>query len=280
MKRFAGLALLFFLGCSSDDEKGNVRFTTYGEDFIEHEIPASEVEDGWTIAYDRFLVVFHDIEVAEREGASPTVTMAGSKVFNQKVAGDKTIADFPDLPAKAYTHVSYRIAPATNETELGQGATEDDKAWMVSNGYGVYVEGKATKGDRSKSFKWGFSLDTLYDRCKGMVSGKDTDGVVVTNGGTDVVELTIHGDHLYYDDLQSKDAKVRFENIANADANDDGEVTLDELAQVKLAAIPAENGPYGVGSAAHVNDLRAFVEALSRTVGHFRGEGECFASAK
>ena len=62
--------------------------------------------------------------------------------------------------------------------------------------------------------------------------------------------------------------------------NDDGEVTLEELATVKLAAIPTANGPYGTGSAAGINDLRDFVEALSRTVGHYRGEGECIASAK
>jgi hypothetical protein len=55
---------------------------------------------------------------------------------------------------------------------------------------------------------------------------------------------------------------------------------MEELTRVKLAAIPRENGPYGTGSAAGINDLGAFVTALSRTVGHFRGEGECFASAE
>lgn len=281
MKKLLTCALMLVAAAcsSSDDGEGNVNFTTWGEEFIEQEIPASDVADGWTIKYDRFLVTFHDIEVAE-DGASPAVTMSGSKLFNHKIPGDKSIVKFTNVPAKAYTHVSYRIAPATAETELGDGATEADKQVMVSNGYSVYVEATATKGASTKSYKWGFKLDTLYDRCKGDISGKETDGVIVTNGGTDTVQLTIHGDHLYYDDLQAKEARVRFDNIANADADDDGVITLEELAAVKLAAIPKANGPYGTGSAAGINDLRAFVEALSRTVGHYRGEGECFASAK
>jgi hypothetical protein len=49
-------------------------------------------------------------------------------------------------------------------------------------------------------------------------------------------------------------------------------VTLDELRAIKLSDITV--GTYGTGSA-DINDLGAFVEALSQTLGHFRGEGEC-----
>ncbi len=284
MKRVFALALAasVAVACSSSsdsDGQGTVAFTTYGEDYIESEIPASDVADGWTIKYQRFLVTFHDINVRVGDGA-PAAAMPGSKLFNNHVPGDKAVISFPGVPAKAYDHVSYRIAPAVAATELGQGVTDADKQLMVSNGYALYVEATATKAAVTKKYKWGFKLNTLYDRCKGEVAGKETDGAVVTNGGTDVMQLTTHGDHLYYDDLQAKEAKVRFDNIAAADVNMDGDITLEELATVKLAAIPKANGPYGTGSAAGINDLRQFVEALSRTVGHFRGEGECFASAQ
>ena len=99
---------------------------------------------------------------------------------------------------------------------------------MVQNGYSVYVEGSATKDATTKSFTWGFKTSTLYDKCKGEVSGKETEGVVVTNGGNDAVEPTIDGDHLFYDDLQSAEAKMRVDNIANADADNDGKVTLED----------------------------------------------------
>jgi len=65
-------------------------------------------------------------------------------------------------------------------------------------------------------------------------------GIKVADGaGVIAAEMK---DHLYYDDLQAKDAQVRFGNIAAADADNDA--------------------------------------ALSPTIGHYRGEGECFASAQ
>lgn len=268
-------------GSSSDqsDGTGSVAFSTYGEDYIEKEIPAADVEDGWTIKYSKFLLTLADVAVAESTTAAPVAKMPAAKLFNMTVPGQKAVFS-QSLPAKPYTHVSYAILPSTAQTVLGDGVGDPDKQLMVANGYSIYVEGTATKGTASKSFKWGFKTNTLYDRCEAEESGKKTEGVIVTNGGTDKVELTIHGDHLYYDDLQAKEAKVRFDNIAAADANNDNVVTLEELAAVQLASIPPEKGTYGTGSAAGINNLRTFVEALSRTVGHFRGEGECFASAR
>jgi hypothetical protein len=267
--------------CSSDASgSGTASFVTWGEEYVEKEIPSADVEDGWTIKYSKFLVAIHDVTVADDAGGQ-AAKQAGSKLVDHTKPGRKPVASFAGIPARAWNRVSYRVGPAAADSQL-EGATEADKALMVQGGFSVYVEATATKGAVTKSYKWGFKTNTVYDRCQGELAGKETDGVVVTNGGTDSVELTIHGDHFYYDDLQAKEAKVRFDSIAAADdaGNKDGVVTLEELAAVKLAAIPKDKGPYGTGSAAGINDLRAFVEALSRTVGHFRGEGECFASAK
>ena len=281
---FSGVA-----ACSSDDDgdgKGTVTFTTWGEEYIEQEIPPKDadgtviVEDGWSIKYEKFLIVISDVSVAE-EGKTPAATMSTSKLFDMHAAGEKPVIAFPDLPGKAYTHVSYAVTPATASVELAQGATEADKQLMVQNGYSVYFTATASKDQVSKKLVWGFKTSTLYDKCKGELSGKETDGVVVTNGGNDSVQLTIHGDHFFYDHLQSQEAKVRFDTIAAADADGDGTVTQAELALVDLAdPNKIKGGSYGTGSAAGVNDLGAFVDALSRTLGHFRGEGECLARAK
>jgi hypothetical protein len=292
MKKVGVIALLALvaLGACSDsggaDGKGTVTFTTWGEDYIEKEIPPKDekgeviVEDGWSIKYSKFLIVISDVSVGE-DGKAPVAKMTTPKIFDMHSPGQKPVIEFADLPGKPYAHVSYTIAPATAAAELGGGATEADKQLMVQNGYSIYVDGTATKDAKTKAFTWGFKTNTLYDKCKGEVSGKETEGVVVTNGGDDPVELTIHGDHLFYDDLQSPEAKVRVDNIANADADNDGKITLEELAAVDLAdKTKITAGTYGTGSASNINDLRAFVEALSRTVGHFRGEGECLARAK
>ena len=48
-KWLMGLSCVGLVACS--DGTGTVTFTTYGEDFIEKEIPASAFADGWNVRY-------------------------------------------------------------------------------------------------------------------------------------------------------------------------------------------------------------------------------------
>jgi hypothetical protein len=271
-------AMIAALGCSSTDGgSGSVAFTTWGEDYIEQEIPAADMEDGWQVRYLKFLVNFRAITVADARGGAGA-SMTGSKLFDLARPGKKAIVTFPGLDAKTWDQVAYQIGPVDDSTDAA-GASEADKQTMLAGGYSISIDAVATKGAVTKKYTWAFTTNTQYGNCKGDLSGKEIDGTVVTNGGTDTIELTIHGDHFYYDDLQSPDAKRRFQNIADADANADGIVELSELAARKLVDIPPEQGKYGVGSASGVHDLGAFVTALARTIGHFRGEGECSVTA-
>jgi hypothetical protein len=92
----------------------------------------------------------------------------------------------------------------------------------------------------TKTFHWGFQTKTQYRDCQqAEESGQALEGLVVTEGGNDVAELTTHGDHFFYDRLaESSDPAIktslRFEEKAAADADEDGEITLEELAQAKL----------------------------------------------
>lgn len=281
------LSVSLFLGTSAceDDSASNdagtgaITFTTWGEDYIEDKIPSDTFADGWSVSYSKFLITISEITVADDTGAV-AAKMTGSKVFDMHKTGVKEIVNFANLPAKNWTKVSYRVAPATVKADLGPGVTEADRELLVNANASIYLDATATKGAVSKHYTWSFSTDTVYADCEAELDGKLTQGAVVTNGGTDSIQLTIHGDHFYYDDLQATNAKVRFEAIASADKDNDGEITLQELDNVSLVDIPASEGGFGVGSASDINTLGQFVTALSRTVGHYRGEGECFAEAK
>nr|AYM52475.1 hypothetical protein [Archangium gephyra] len=268
-KRMLGVGLLGLMACSQGS--GNVTFTTYGEDFIEKEIPAEDFEDGWTVKYSKFLVTLGELKVADH-GGEVAAESAGAKVFDVHKPGPVTVVRFSALPAADWDEVSYAIAPSAS-AEAGNVSAADVNL-LKANGWSVYMEGTATKGAVTKRFAWGFPSNTLYEHCEHPDLGE---GLTVPNGGEETVQLTIHGDHLFFDDLQSPDAKMRFDALAAADklgiSGADGEVTLEELAQVDLTELPA--GQYGTGGAANVRNLRDFVTALVRTVGHFRGEGEC-----
>jgi len=92
-------------------------------------------------------------------------------------------------------------------------------------------------------------------------------------------QVRAHGDHLFYDRLQTSPdpaivTSLRFQTLADADANQDGEITWAELDAAPLDIRLYD--PFGFKS---VTSQGAFVASLARTIGHFRGEGECDISA-
>lgn len=272
--------------CGSTDPtgtggKGRVEFTTWGEEFIEDEIPVDSGDgsgfvDGWSVRYERFLINFRNIIIAD-EADDVVARFDDSKLFDNTAKGVKSIVRFSDVPARAWEQVGFEIAPVTEDTKLGDGADEGDRDMMAALGYSLYVEGVASNGDVEKRFEWGFASSTRYTNCRSEQDGREQEGIVVKNNSDQEVQLTTHGDHLFYDRLQaSADPAVatslRFQSIADADKDDDGEVTLEELAVTPLdvrlydrSGLPASN-------------LGDFIRSSTRTVGHFRGEGECSVS--
>jgi hypothetical protein len=275
---FPAFALLLLAGCG-DEEYGSVTFTTWGEAYVEEGIPAGDggFVDGWSLEYDEFLVNFHQIRVATGSGE---VAVVGPQSFfvDNVVAGRKKLVTFADVTAKSWDRVSYQIKPAIASAQIVAGAPED-LDMMVEAGYALFIRGTARRRDIVKTFSLGFSAGTQYAECHSEQNGKDTAGIVVTDGSEDVTELTTRGDHFFYDRLQGSagsniEPSLRFDTVAAADDNGDadGDITLQEL----------ENQPIDV-ELYEPSDLPAanmadFISALARTVGHFRGQGECAIS--
>jgi hypothetical protein len=280
------------MSCGSSDGaeaagQGAVTFTTWGEDYIEEELPAAPpaaegIVDGWTVKYSKFLVVIRGVTIADSTGAT-AAQMSGSVLFDMHLPGSKDVVQFPGLPAKSWDRVSYEVGPCDSTTVAAPGVDPSDLAMMAAQGFSMHVAAEATRGSDKKTISWSFKEATRYRDCKAELDGKQVYGVVVTNGGNDQVELTIHGDHFFYDDLEAPTAQRRFDAIACADADHDGAVTLEELSAVSLLPEPnatddwCKSRPAYKSGSQPVNDLGAFVRALSRTVGHYRGEGECIS---
>lgn len=272
-----GLAWLVVLGgCGGD---GSLAFTAWGEDYIERGIPVDSPEetgfvDGWTVTYTRFVVVLGEVTLAKKTGEAGPAQDA-PRVVDLVKKGPVALFTFADVPAGKWERVSYAIAPATSQVVAAGAIDAGDVERMRAGGLSVYVEGVGAAGGVTKHFAWGFTTYTRYEDCTNPDFGE---GVTVPTGGQEVVQLTQHGDHFWYDDLQSPEASLRFQAIADADADGDGDVTLAELDAVPLTFLPL--GQYGTGSARHVKTLKDFVTALGRTVGHFRGEGDCLSRAR
>jgi hypothetical protein len=264
------LLALLFTGCGGT---GDLSLTTWGEDFIEKELPSSAFEDGYSVRYSKFLVLYRDFTLATKTGTKGP-TQQRPYVVDVTKPGPLELEKFEGVQALKWDAVSYGIGPASDAVGVGGIAAADVEA-MKSAGASVWVEGTVSKGAVSKTFSWKFDLDTHYEHCTNPDFGE---GATVPTGGTEVVQLTVHGDHLWYDDLQSDTAKVRGQAMVDADRDADGVITQAELQAVQLTSLPL--GQYGTGGASRVKTLYDFVRVEARTVGHYRGEGECDAVAR
>jgi hypothetical protein len=278
MKKYIALGALL-AGCGGDAAvgTGTVNVSIWGEEYIESTAgigPAVGMEagfvDGWTVRFTKFLVSVGQVSVNATGGTASTLPPL--RVFNlHGTSGPVRVGSLTNVPARRQDLVGYRIAPPAADSVPGNsGATAGDVTAMRSGGFSLWVEGTATKPGRATpiTFRWTFSNTVDYTRCE--LEGAF--GVAVPTSGTADVQLTIHGDHFFYDRV-GEGAQLRFEDIAAADRDMDNMVTLEELAMVDLTTLPRDR--YDPSGAPNVNTLRDFMTVLTTTVGHFNGEGEC-----
>jgi hypothetical protein len=278
VKRWIAMGALV-MGCGADASgTGTVTVSLWGEGYIDGNDGIGPVmgmnpgfEDGWTVRYTKFLVNVGDVTVAAADGTRGGA-VTGLRVFSLKgTNGPLRIGTLTNVPARRMDRVSYRIAPVTAGATAGNaGATPADIAAMLAGGFSIWVEGSATKAGRATpiTFRWGFTNTVDYAQCE--LAGAF--GVAVPTSGTVDAQVTVHGDHFFYDRI-GDGAKLRFDDVAAADRDANNEVTLAELAMVDLTTLPRDR--YDPSGAPNVNTLRDFINVLSTTIGHWSGEGEC-----
>lgn len=234
---------------------GTWNVTTWGEEYIEDALPSDIFADDCTVTYESFHYGLVTAELLDGNGDVAGSVDVGT-VWDLTAAGPHDVGSV-EVPATTYTRARFQIAPGADAA-----GNVDDAGVAALAGAAVRVVGSVTCGEDVVTFDWSFDTDTTYV-C-------EPDGLTIAAGGDGTTELTVHGDHLFYDGLSDPEAAVRGQAIVDADADDDGVVTLEELAAVPVAPLGYSVGPYS-----DVEDLRAFVTFLTRTLGHVDGEGHC-----
>jgi hypothetical protein len=254
------IALAACGGGDDDRAPGTLAVTIYGEEFAEEGIPADVFSDGWSIRFDKVLLSVGAVTAAVGED-EPDLEAADYRIWDlaRPSRGDGFEIASAEVPGGAYDHIGFRVAPSADAA--AGNASADDVELMIDGGYSLHVGGTAEKDGDSLSFAWGFAGATSYRECE---------GISVVDGGDHITTLTIHMDHLFYDDLFSAEPLVSFDLVAQADADSSGDVTMDELAAVSIAT----QERYQVGSTG-IDNLRDFIDYQTSTVGHIDGEGHC-----
>lgn len=295
MRHLAWLAIAL-TGCSDEaggntTAKGNAQVFVTAEESIASGIEAGageeNIQDGWTVTYDKFLVSIGGFHAKSSQTGEqlldPTLYVLDLK--NAPASGYVT-ATFNDVPAIRYDKVGEDMPIATASSKILPPTTESDKKLMVDGGFSLYVAGKMTKADgksctpgkptecvdaKEIKFAWGFNIATGFADCA-PASG-DTGFSVPAQ-----VKPTIHGDHWFFSDITAgaEVTKRYAQFVADADLNHDGETTIDELKLVKSSdAFPADKYKLSGGIDGPINTAWDYVRSQARTIHDFQGDGEC-----
>jgi hypothetical protein len=158
--------------------------------------PPRSSDDGWAVKFDRFIVNLGTVEVGQA-GAAPALEEPQFQVFDLAKAskGEGQLVVAGEVPAGSYSNTQYKIYPTDGDSVAGN-VSDADMQLMQGSKYSVFVSGTATKDGVQKSFAWGFTTSTSYEGCES--TGE------IAEGRPGAVQLTVHGDHLFYDDLSRR----------------------------------------------------------------------------
>ncbi|WP_437645596.1 hypothetical protein [Sorangium sp. So ce362] len=293
----AACALALVAGCGGDDDgagsgTGTVQIFVEPEDTIPEGLEPGtgeeNIADGWRVTYDRFLVTIGNVRAARSD--APQATLSDPSVFvldlKNAPATRYVIAEFEGASAARWDRFGFDLPNAREGVKTLSPTTEDDVALMVDNGYSVFFEGSIEKeGGEScppdgecvpaeeVRFSWGLSAGTSFEDC---ATEDELPGFSVPTGGTIAVKPTIHGDHWFFNNITAgvELTKRYAQYIADCDLDGDGETTIEELKQVKVADVFGQE--YNLaGAIGELETAYDYVVAQARTLGDFQGDGEC-----
>lgn len=275
------LSLLACIACGSS-ASGSVEVSIDGESGAVDGYPLGgdpSFVDGWSISFDRVVASVQDVRLQTTDGDD--ALLMADPVLIDLSAGPATTHEFEGVPAQRWDSVSYRIAPATAASRL-IAVDESIRSTMVGAGAALLVEGTATRDAESIDFSFAIPISVDSMDCESGVDG--TAGMVVTEGGRADAALTLHFDHLFFDDYSVDGSDMRFDAMAATAV--DGRVDLTTLATQNITDLrDAAGDPLMDGEGELVYDpgtlpidggtLADYVIAAATTIGHFQGEGHC-----
>lgn len=270
-------------GGSSTGGNGNVQIFVVPEDSIANGLkPGTELEnvqDGWTITYDRYLVTVGNFR-ARRSDNGDSIGDPAVHILDLKAAPTSgyVVKELTDVAAVRWDKFGYDVPNAKAGATPLPPTTQADADFMIQNGYSVYYEGAGVKGAKKITFKWGFAAGTSFDDC---ASPDGVPGFAVPAGGTVQVKPTLHGDHQYFDNVtQGVEITKRLAQwLETCDKDANGELTIDELKKCDVVtALPQP--PYDLTAIKDQDgdgkiSVFDYVNTQMRTFGDYQGDGEC-----
>lgn len=309
----AALLSSVVVGCGDDSGvgEGSLSVLLEPEDTIVEGIEAGDsgetIQDGWAVAFDKYIVTIGHIDV--HLATDESTDAEADEIF----AVDLTRIDPSGLELwtldglqEGRWQLSYETAGAVHGAVPHESVSMADFDSMVESDFTYLIDGALTKsdgqscppsavakvGDREPNgktsgdndcydapevrFTFGAPAETLFGPCE----IDEVPGFAITADQTESVALTIHGDHIFFNGFPtgSEGGVMRLAQwLADCDLDLDGTVTQEELESITPAELPElDTERYQLGGAPiTIETMYDYVSAQLKSQGHFRGEGEC-----
>ncbi len=283
MRKLAIVGMMAALaGCKGGGE-GTVALAAWGEEAPYDGFPNAELSfvDGWALSFNHSITAFGNVELADPSTEEVVASDANLYVADFVKTTDPAAVSEITVAEGRYKF-SFDTVAATAEATAISDVNADALGEMIANGWSTYIDGQATKGDVTVTFKWGMPSPTHYRFC---LNGEDdTDGIAVSAGESTDATMFFHQDHTYWDRLGTEEANLRFDAPA-AWADENGEIHLDDLADAPLAPLEDASGeaildangdPLSYDDAGlGLQNLKAYILYTSAQFAHMNGGGEC-----
>lgn len=300
-------------GCGSDDGAGDGSLTVLleSEDVVVQGLEpgngTGNIRDGWAVGFDKYIASIGNIDVHLSTDESVEAEARG--VFVVDLAQVPT-AGLPlwklDGLQEGRWEFNYATPGAGDGSTRHPSVAKADYDQMVENDWTYLIDGLlmkaggqscppatlATPGSKSPNgetsggndcydaakvrFLFGATAETGFGPCE--IDG--VPGFSITEGGSQTVTATIHGDHLFFNGFPEGDeggTKRLAQWLADCDLDLDGTVTMDELEAIRPSQLAEIDDRFQLGGSpiTPLDNMYMYVTGQLKTQGHFQGEGEC-----
>ena len=205
-------------------------------------IRSAATEDGWDISYDRLWLALGRVQLGG-SGCNAYSNATYVRLLNMQQPGPQKVSESYAL---GQCDLSFGISVLASDSPLGANVSAPDLAFMRtaatdafvgSEAMTAYVEGHAVKQNVTKQFAWAFRGRFAFSAC---ATATLPQTFTLPQSGSQTIDLRIRGEALFQDQLDTAAATLRFDPLADADSksgDNDGRITLDELAQVPLTSL-------------------------------------------
>lgn len=246
-----------------------------------------ETADGWQITFGRLVLAVGNVDFEWEDTTCTSYAEANyDRLFDFAVAGREKVGTVYGIGT---CNVEFRLRRPSFDVLLGPGVTAEDVAFMrrratdrfvEDEGVSVIAVGSAARGDERRNFKWLFRQSYDLTNCADG-SGGYTTKVELTEGAASELRLEVRGEELFRASADDS-AELRFQPLADADADGDLSITLDELSRAPrpLEEI-GEGEDAGVDAGAEPESLEDLVygKLLPRLL-RVKGGGACEAEQR